>query len=90
MKEGSHFVEICCTAMIDYGNASEVDLVLLCDGPNLLFIAKHRDLGQSVTRADRGCDDCAWIVSFPQNDVLQPAGGALTNIFQNVHRNLGV
>src|SRR5882724_12335864 len=72
--------------MIDHRDASQIDSLLLGGGANQLLIPKQGDLGQPVARTHSRCDHCSRIVPLRQDDVLWPGSGALSDVFEYVHR----
>jgi hypothetical protein len=85
MKERGHFFEISRAAVVDYFDAAEIGAFALCGLSNRCFVSQQSDAGHPSTRANRGCNNRAGIVSFGQYNMLRFSGGALANSFEYGH-----
>jgi len=85
MKERGHFFEIRRAAVVYYIDAAEIGAFALCGLSNSCFVSQQSNTSHPSTRANRGRNNRAGIVSFGQYNMLRLSGGALANSFEYGH-----
>jgi len=70
---------------LDGSKTRELYTIVVCRIANHIFVTQQGDTRDALIGALRRGNDCTWIVSFREHDVLWSGSGALANSFENVH-----